>query len=247
MFKLNEFIASLQCAWIKRSFMSVTDNWRYKLCEISNNNALLVVPDTITRNTVGVVLNNIVVSFCRFKEKFATLDNNYMTVPFYCNNSFGYGRGLEHKLDEQFFGTTNNLGIRNAIIGTTWRDITINGTIMNKPQMEMHLGIDLSHIKYGNICNAYRCALNKYNKIGAPSIELATFITTFKKGSKRFRNVFEKAKEKDELPQSQQVNTFHRLIDCMQPAPARLRSLFCSWNKNCVSSRINMFKFKYFL
>ncbi len=27
MFPLNEFVASLQCAWIKRSFTSVTDNW----------------------------------------------------------------------------------------------------------------------------------------------------------------------------------------------------------------------------
>jgi hypothetical protein len=189
MFNLNEFIASLQCAWIKRSFVSVTDNWRYKLCEISNNSALLVTSDSLTRNSVGMVLNNIVASFCKFKEKFATLDNNYMTVPFYCNNSFGYGRGMEHKLDEHIFGTNNNLEIRNAIIGTTWSDITINGIIMSKPQIEMRLDIELSNRKYGNICNAYRCAFNKYNKIDAPSTHLATFVTSFKKGSKRFRTV----------------------------------------------------------
>jgi hypothetical protein len=140
----------------------------------------LVAHDSFTKNSVETVLNNIVASFCRFKEKFAVLDNNYMSVPFYCKNSFGYGRGLEHKLDENFFGTIHNLDVRNAIIGTTWSDITNNGIIMSKPLMETRLAIQLSSRNYANICSAYRCAVNKYSKPDAPSTQLAAFVTSFK-------------------------------------------------------------------
>jgi hypothetical protein len=33
MFKLGEFIAGLQCSWIKRFYNSINDNWRSKLVE----------------------------------------------------------------------------------------------------------------------------------------------------------------------------------------------------------------------
>jgi hypothetical protein len=69
----------------------------------SHGDPLLAVPDSFLQNNVGSVLCGIVSSYCSFKGKFTEQDNNYLSVPLYCNNAFGYGRALENKLDEHFF------------------------------------------------------------------------------------------------------------------------------------------------
>ncbi len=50
---------------------------------------------------------NIVDSYCKFREAFTKLENNFKRVPFYCYEAFGHGRGIANKLDE-FFGVDNN-------------------------------------------------------------------------------------------------------------------------------------------
>jgi hypothetical protein len=42
------------------------------------------------------------------------------------------------------------------------------------------------------------------------------------------------------------VTSFSALIDCQAPDEKRLKSLFCSWNKCFLDSRMRIFKFKYY-
>ncbi len=131
-FVLSDFISALQCTWINRCVQSINDNWRYRPALYGNGNLTLVVNDGIVKDNLGTVLNNIIESFCRFKGKYTAIDNNYIYMPIYCNNGFGYGRGLLQKLDDQFFEVNGDMAKRNQILGFTWRDLTNNATIITR-------------------------------------------------------------------------------------------------------------------
>ncbi len=73
----------------KRCCQSINDNWRYCIAALSNGKPENVVNDEFTLNKVGLVFKNIIDSFVIFKGKFTQKENNYMTVPFYCNSAFG--------------------------------------------------------------------------------------------------------------------------------------------------------------
>jgi hypothetical protein len=94
---------ALQCSWIKRCFLSINDNWKYQIAIFGNGNPLMVADDSIVSTNVGTILRGIVKSYCIFKRKFTEHDNNYLSVPLYCNTAFGYGWALQNKLDENFF------------------------------------------------------------------------------------------------------------------------------------------------
>jgi hypothetical protein len=92
----------------------------------------MVVDDSFISNNVGEILRAIVVSYCIFKGKFTEQDNNYLSVPIYCNIAFGYGRALQNKLDENFFELNGDIAKRNSILGITWKDISRDGVIFPK-------------------------------------------------------------------------------------------------------------------
>jgi hypothetical protein len=246
MFRLDDFISSLQCSWIKRCHNQITDNWRFQLAQIGNNNVLNIVYDNHARSVLGTVLSNITKSYDKFKEKYAQVENNYLKVPIYCNNAFGYGRGIGNRLDENFFETDNNTQRRDLVMKITWSDLSAGGNFLSKHDVETHVGLTLTNNKYGSLKNAYQCAVNKYHSNGKSVTDISTFLSSFKKGSKRFRLILGTDRNLRNITNSQQVKTFMRLIDCAIPEELRTKTLFCSWNKSYMSSNINMFKFKFY-
>jgi hypothetical protein len=246
MLNLADFIAALQCSWIKRCHGKIIDNWRFQLFKTSNGNIANIVKDSYAMNALGTVLQNILVSYDRFKCSFTKVGNNYLKVPIYCNNAFGYGRGNNNKLDEAFFVVGNNLEKRNRIMGLTWEKLIRNDTLISVESIDRELGIMLTQEQYNGLSNAYRSAINRYRKIDAEAMTLDVFLGRFTKGSKPFRNIMSGDGVKIKPSQLAQVKTFLRLIDCEPPSDARIKSLFCSWNKTVFSSRINTFKFKFY-
>jgi hypothetical protein len=60
----------------------------------------------------------------RVKGKFTQLGNNYMSVPFYCNPAFRYGRGFNQKLDDVFFNLNGDDILRSVLLELMWSDIS---------------------------------------------------------------------------------------------------------------------------
>jgi hypothetical protein len=92
MFKLCDFIAGLQCSWIKRCHNLCNNNWRSKLYECGGGDVTNLVADEWTKSRVGPVLSNIVTSYSTFKENYGKQGNNYKLMQIYGNNAFGFGR-----------------------------------------------------------------------------------------------------------------------------------------------------------
>jgi hypothetical protein len=195
---------------------------------------------------VGTVLGKLIKSFCVFKEAYGKVGNNFMGMQIYCNNSFGYGRGMISKLDEDFFSITELGHNRDRLLKITWLDLTVMGELKGKIEVEDITGCRLTNEKYGNLVNAYNIAKRKYGKEGEKTTPLAEFINRFKKGSKNFRKIINLASSRVKLLNSRQVNTFCRLIDCGVPDTERVYHLFTTWNNAFYPCYLRVFLFKYY-
>ncbi len=161
LFRLCDFIASLQCSWIKRSYNNINDNWKYKATMLADGTVFNVVNDTVTTNAVGVALSNIIDSFCKFKEEYTKCGENYLTVPFYCNRAFGYGRGNVHHLDDEFFNIVTESPLRNNL-KVTWSDVSNNLVLHPKRLIEQTINAVLTDEKYNQMKNTFKSAVSKY-------------------------------------------------------------------------------------
>jgi hypothetical protein len=200
---------------------------------------------------VGPILGGIINSFSKFKAEYTKMGNNYMVCPIYCNDAFGVGRDLSVKLDDDFFGindTTPGQTVR-RIQTVTWSDLTMNNNIMTKVMVEANLGLEITPETYLKLKTAYNIAFKKYRKEGEKADSIDTFFRSFKKGSKKFRKVLSAEKGKYRKPgccEIRPVKKFLELIDCQRPNEVRLKSLFFSWDKYFLPSRLKTFKFKYY-
>jgi exonuclease III len=182
LFPLREFIMALQCSWIKRSFLSVNDNWKYQIALLGNGNPLMVVDDSFLLNNVKEILRAIIVSYCTFKCKFTEQDNNYLSVPIYCNNAFGYGWALQNKLDENFFELNGDVAKCNSILGVAWKDISRDGLILPRIIVYGIIGFELSNRQHAVLATCLRIAVRKYHKDTDQCKTLRDFMVSFKKG-----------------------------------------------------------------
>jgi hypothetical protein len=191
LFNLKEFISSLQCNWIKRSYRNITDNWRYRLATLSGGDILDLACDRKTLDQVVTVLTNIISSYRLFKEQFTKVGNNFLTVPFYCNASFGYGRGYKQMLDDEFFNCLNDDRLQGVFRTLTWKNLIIEGgelTLKPRNKVNQNLGINLKPNQYNILGNTLRISIKRYYKEGEKSLSISEFMGTFKKGSKYFRD-----------------------------------------------------------
>jgi hypothetical protein len=177
--------------------------------------------------------------------------NNYMVCPIYCNEAFGIGRGMAEKLGDLFFGIDEVTPLQTAhrIQSVTWTDLTNGNNLMSKIRVEATLGKEITPEFYQKLKTAYRIATKKYRKEGETTVSIDTFFNSFKKGSKKFRRVLSGEQNRYRRPRGGEVRPirkFLELIDCQRPNDVRLKSLFFSWDKYFLPSRMKTFKFKYY-
>jgi hypothetical protein len=246
LFTLSDFISALQCTWIKRCVQSVNDNWRYRLALYGNGNPTLVVNDGIVREELGTVLNNLIDSFCKFKGKYSIIENNYMHMPIYWNPGFGYGRGLMHKLDEHFFEINGDMAKRNLVVGITWNSLSNNGWLLSRVEIHARHGIFFTEEKFQLLKTAFRICKCKYHKDADKSLTMRQFICSFKKGSRNFRRIINKAEKNDNVAECQAIQTYGRTVGARIVDPKRASSILSNWNKSFLPSNVRVFIFKYY-
>ncbi len=102
--------------------------------------------------------------------------------------------------------------------------------------------------RYNKMQNSYRCAINRYHNVIVAFVSLINFITGFKKGFSGLWQVFTSptALAAGGGGQHASINKFKALIDCVPPEENRIKSLFYTWNKPFLESRMRIFKFKYY-
>ncbi len=246
LFNLADFISALQCTWIKRCVQSINDNWKYRLALYGNGNPTLVVNDGTVREELGTVLNNLIDSFCKFKGKYTTIDNNYLHMPIFCNPAIGYGRGLMHKLDEHFFEINGDMAKRNMVVGINWNSLSTNGQLLSRVEIQARHGIPFTEDRYQLLKTAFRICRRKYNKDAEKSLTIRQFICGFKKGSRNFRKIITSTEKKDNVVDCRAMQTYGRTVGVRILDSKRASSIVSNWNKSFLPSNIRVFIFKYY-
>jgi hypothetical protein len=251
LFRLTDFTGALQCSWIKRIYHSLNDNWRARLVSTGNGNVLNIVNDSWARARVGPVLKNIMKSYENFIDKFTRQNNNFKVVPIYCNKAFGFGRGMLQKLDDAFFGISEETEseVRGRLLTITWDDITYGENLVSIENLRGRIGLELTQQQYSNIKSAFKCAKNRFDNHTTVVTNINQFISGFKRGSQSFRRIMTAPPPRGVRGRGKlvpTVNKFASLIDCPPPDETRTKSLFCTWNKVFLDSSLRVFKFKYY-
>ncbi len=198
------------------------------------------------RIELGTVLSNLVKSYNNFQNKFATVGNNFTLVPVYENPNFGYGRRQSIKIDLIFFGA--DLMDRHAqnIKELTWDKCTVYGNMVPLREFHIATGIPISREQHTNIKAAYTSAKKKYCKDGALAMNIGEYMQSFKKGSKKFRQVLAYDTKKYDITKLTQVNTLARITNTTVPSEVRVRNMHGTWGRYGLNNQFRVYALKYY-
>jgi hypothetical protein len=180
----------------------------------SNGSITNSVNDSWVKEKIGPILCNILDSYNKFRAAYAKENSNYKVVPIYCNDAFGYGRGLINKLNDKFFNIVPDTprDIRSRVLTVTWSSVTANGNLLPRDTVSEAFGLNLSQKQYENIRNAYRSAQNRFKNNNATTNNLDHFFSGFKKGSQPFRRILASYSYTDTGTGGGRAATFRKLF-----------------------------------
>ena len=181
-----------------------------------------------------------------FQKKFTQKGNNYKKVPILNNANFGYGRNNAIRLDENFFGPDLIQAHNQSIRQLTWEKCTVNGRFIVIAYFNEHTNIPLTREQYYDLKTAYTRAKKKFDKEDEDGTELSEFLLSFKKGSKKFRDVLKTEKKSYDIKKLTQVATFMRITGIFDQTTERLKRMYSMRNKFYLCNNVRVFLFKYY-
>jgi hypothetical protein len=243
--RLEHYVQALHCTWIRRAWSCTNDNWKYDLYKASNGD-ILNVKDYDLGNEVGTVLSKIVKSYTAFQHQFTTVGNNFTKVPVFKNENFGYGRRQSIKLDSVFFGADLMDSHSQSIRKLTWDKCTVYGNIIQQRDFHAATGIPISREQYSNIKTAYASAKKKFWKDGALAMDIEEYVRSFKKGSKKFRQVLSYETKTYDITKLTQVITLARITNTTVPPESRIRNMHGTWGRHGLNNQFRVYTLKYY-
>jgi hypothetical protein len=245
MIPLQQYIQGLHCSWFKRAYTMANDNWKFDIHQAYRGD-ILNIKHGYTDGELGTVLSGLVNSYTAFQHKFTQYGNNYRCVPIINNENFGYGRNQSVKINSQFFGFELMDRYGQAIRSLKWDDCTVNGTFVPIRHFNEHVGVPFTREQYYDLKTAYTAAHKKFNKVGATSMDISEFLTSFKKGSRKFRRILGYEKKTYDLSKLTQVTSFARITGTNVPGQERLKNMYSIWGRGFISNDVRVFMFKYY-
>ena len=192
---IKTFVMSQQVTWCKKANATSFDCWRYDLKTLGNGNvfASALSNDDIQRHPI---LNNLVQSLSEFQKRFYCINDNYRSA-YVLNNPLIYReRGSTRILDKNFFLQNPPLDF-NVLAKLKFSDFFSNGTPILLETINVTHNININLVTYLRICTALGNFYNslKRNRVtDNTSVSLGTFFSSFQKGSKSVRRIFDHGK-----------------------------------------------------
>jgi hypothetical protein len=245
---LKDYIAALQCSWIKRVTQHWCDNWRYDIKEKCFGNPLLIDGNTFN-NTVNPILYNIGRSFGNFKNEYYKIDSNYRKAFIFKNPMFQRSRNDAGILDEAFFGRDTGYDDLVKIAKLKFEDLFVRGGPKSLFETIREFDINLSLVTYMRLHEALEFYKNKKanNENPGPAVSIEFFMRTFTRGSKPFRRILchnEYSKQKIEKVHT--VKSFFEITGLVAPEATQLRKCWGLWNKTYLGNKCREFLFKFY-
>jgi hypothetical protein len=245
LFKLSEFVTTLQSYWIKRIMHLQHDNWRNQVFFDSANGMFYLQDSDLT--TFGEVLTGICKNFIRFRNDFGAVGNNY--VPVLNNPYFSYKvHRVKGILDDNFFAPIAKLQGHKSLATLTWDDfLDVNLLLRNQADIIVSTGLIFNDDEYSKLNAAYRNVKRIFYKEGDKSIDFREFYQNLKKGSKKLRVVLNNVKSSTGTKINRKIcpiKKFSEIGGVVYPEIEVTNQINCRWSKNYYSSDMRTFLFK---
>jgi len=247
LFELKSFLTAQKCAWIKRSEKKTIDNWRFDLKKLSPDGKILQILPLDTTQETHPIIHNLVEAFNTFKNAHSAKDENFKKSEIFMNSSFVRSARDNGLLDVNFF--TREIYTRNKkeIRALTYNDCFHNDIFRTINQFE-ELGIYLTGVVWLRLRGAITHAkITHQNRalVKNESKSVAEFFSSFKKGSKKFRETLTHNNlASSNRPLLRTVITFADLTDTTVPAEDFLGTILGLWSRSFLPNDLRSFLFK---
>jgi hypothetical protein len=243
--KIQDYITSLQCSWIKRTTQHWGDNWRYDIKLKCYGNTLLASSKTFESRT-HPVKNNICCSFEKFAVAFTKKDTNYKKAYIFKNPLIRRGENDNGLLCENFFGRHNTFETFSKIAKLKYEDFFVRNGSKTLHSVNLEYDLNLSLVTYMRLHEALAFYSRQYANNAGPSQSLQFYLKTFDRGSKPFRRILQHAENiRTTVSGINTVQTFFSLTNIDKPDEKILKFLWSDWNNGFFPNRCREFLFKF--
>ena len=192
LFKIEDFLTSQVCAWVKRSY-NQDELWKKELLFYSNGTVFNLRKGGFNKVT-NPILTHIAASFEKFSLKFTVHNENFLKMFLYENPILNFDPNNQNFLKKEFFPENIFQEHQRSIKLLTMENLLYeNKTFKTKEDFERETGITgLCEIKFARLVGLARTALNRFSKTAnnEKSIDtLQNFCMRIRKGSKKFRKI----------------------------------------------------------
>jgi len=239
---IGEFIAGLQCNWVRRADFATCDSWRHTIRSLSEGDCKRIGLSQVSK-VENPLIYNIAESWSLFLRGFYTFDNNHRKMSLINNPVLVRGRDDDRMLNMNFFRQNPPIELR-EITSIRYEDlVTIEGRIRPYPQFNVRTDITLTpglYLRLANACLHFETTRNKCN-IRNECITLQSFWAKFKKGSKKYR---EYMSNKDQTKSELTVRKYRRALGIAGEDHLEIKN-WRVWTKNYYSNQLQEFIFKF--
>jgi hypothetical protein len=247
---VGTFLMAQKCSWVHRAYQNKIDNWRHELALLSPGYNVANVRLFDIDKGRNPILFNIVEGFQVFVNCLTRVGNNFSKSQIFCNPCFVRSKFDNCLLDRSFFGKIFYEANEQAIRTLTYSDCFSDNNF--KQLHEFHeFGLPLTQVVWLRLRSALLLAKEKFgrnlleiNQLILPrSVE--EFLKSFKKGSKKFRDVIDKSVyDSIDVTESTAITTFCSVTGLEKPPKLISEYFLGSWNQTFLDNDLREFIFK---
>jgi len=243
LFKLNEYLCSQRCAWVRRAH-NEDELWKRELKFFSNYSIFNLRSKNFNAKE-NPILHNIAVSFERFTYKFSVCNENFREMYIFDNPCFTFDVNHPNFLKKEFFTAEYYEENKAKIMNLRLSNIaSIDGRLKNKEDFENESGLHVTDAKYRVLMGIAVSAQIKYGKQNQQEKKtdtLVNFCMRIKKGSKKYRKILTDGG--GDLGVSSNVQRYAELAEVIIGSENSKR-LNAMWKKSCLNNTTRTFIFK---
>jgi hypothetical protein len=251
--KLDQYIAALQCSWIRRCYTVINESWRWRLADSCNFDFSNPHFENLDPRLYPVECN-IIDSFKKFQSRFFSMNENFLQAkivnnPMFLRENPGRVAADTGIVDSNFFGRRFFEQQKERLQNIKMGSLIVDGTVLNFQNFLDATGIPFTQVMYFRLVTVGNYAVEKYAKKPASNgtnIPLKEFVCRTKKGSKRFRRVLASSVLTVPVENLRVVQTFFRLLPAEVPDSNIVGKLHGVWTWHFLSNRIRFFAFQFF-
>jgi hypothetical protein len=241
---IGTFLMAQKCSWVKRTFDNTIDNWRLRLRLGSPCSDITLIKSIDFNPSESPVLYELARAFKLFVNCFSKIGNNLLNVPVFMNKSVSRSKCDLRLIDINFFGKKFYNCNMNAIRKLTISDCFVDGNFKSLAEFA-NMQLPLTYSLWMQLRSALLLARRTIGDSALVPVTLTKFLTSFKRGSKKFREVIDRSVyQSNSVLDLTVVNSFEAITKTNPQPELIVKNFLSSWNLSFLDNNFKEFLFK---